>query len=166
MKRINSKSKGNRGERAAIEILKPKFPGLRIWRTPNSGGFATSHNITGQGMSGDLMAEVNDSKESREFHKYNFEIKNYKDTPDFLRLHSNSSEPLIKWLEHLEGESKENNLIGILIFKGNRTPFYIIFQEGYFTDKEHKPFYDKFLLKFNLKSKEYIVFNLEDVSFD
>ena len=60
-KRLNSKSKGNRGELRIAKILTEKLGMGAFSRTPNSGGFSTSHVLSEEAklcLSGDLIAPV------------------------------------------------------------------------------------------------------------
>lgn len=159
-KRVNSRRKGQRGERLIIEELKPKFPGLNIFRTPTSGAFATIHNMATKDnvFSGDLMAENNEPAQYERFMSYNWEVKNYKDLPNILDLYFKKSCVLADWIDKAERDATLNGKVFTLIFRGNRTPNFIAVKNDF-------PHAFSPILNFNYKRQKYFVCILDEMSF-
>jgi len=166
-KKVNSRQKGARGERIIIERLDEHFPGLKIVRTPGSGAFATTHDIVDAAgeyiLCGDLMASNNGSHDYQRFVKYNWEVKNYEELPDFAGMYYKKSEPILSWIEQAERDATSNGKIFTLIFRANRSPEFIIFHTDY--AKGQGFFEPNELIRFRLDSNTYSVFMLKDVSF-
>lgn len=167
-KKVNSRSKGARGERFFIDELKKRFfPHLKILRTPGSGAFSTTHNLKITDdicLAGDIFAEKNHDhlEEYNKFNEYIFEIKNYKTLPNFLGSITYLKEPVTEWIdkENLDCENHKKKFI--ILFRSNRSPSFAMFRKE---DVETKPFYKNELMSFKYKDKKYSIFLMDEIEF-
>ena len=107
-----SKEKGSRAETAAKELLK-KHTGYNWERTPLSGALDAKH-----GLSGDLYIP-------KKRNKYTVEVKHYAES-GISHLLISGKTPIIKsWWEQVIREAKENENLPLLIFKHDRSKFYV-----------------------------------------
>lgn len=117
MGRINSKQKGNRGEREVVKILNEFYKTDLFKRVPNSGAYGTIHKQTLN--EAEMNVLVGDIICPEWFH-YSIEVKNVKNV-DLYKIFETGKTP---WDEQLEKErkllkkSKRNGVI--LIFKQSR----------------------------------------------
>ena len=164
-KKINSRAKGQRGEKLVIKALEPHFPGLNIYRTPGSGAFATTHGMASENniLSGDLLAEENNPQQFKRFIKYNWEVKNYSTLPTILELYYKKSCDLAKWIDQAERDATNNKKRFTIIFKSNYSPIYIIFKAEYAETDNMKG--TPYLMCFNYCRNTYYVYLLEKVHF-
>jgi Holliday junction resolvase len=107
-----SKAKGSRAELDLRNLLR-KHTGLAWERTPLSGALDKVHCL-----SGDLYIP-------RENNKYTVEVKHYKDSAiNHLLLCSDT--PILKtWWAQCQREAKENKNLPLLIFKHDRSKWFV-----------------------------------------
>ena len=111
-----SKEKGSRAETKAKEIL-IRYTGLKWERTPLSGALHEKH-----GLKSDLYVP-------KEKNLYSVEVKHYKDTYLDYTILTSSNSMLINWLRQTKREATQNNNKPILIFKHDRSKFFVAFED-------------------------------------
>lgn len=109
---IQSKQKGSRAELAVRDLLR-KMTGLQWEKTPLSGALDEVH-----GLSGDIYIP-------QERNKYTIEVKHYAE-PSINHLLLTGKTPQIKeWWEQTIREAKENKNLPLLVFKHDRSKFFV-----------------------------------------
>lgn len=111
-----SKDKGTRAENALKTILKNRT-GLGWERTPLSGALDAKHLLKG-----DLYIPG-------EKNKYCIEVKHYAESAINHLLLSGVNPQLIKWWEQAEREARENKAEPLLIFKHDRSKWYMAIED-------------------------------------
>lgn len=149
---INSKNKGNAGERAVCKILKDRWPDYEWMRVPSSGArlgqsnkikySAIEENVK-EVLSGDIICPTN--------FKFSIESKCYADI-SFWDIFNESSD-LHSWMDQCSNDAEFANKLPMLVVKINRHKHFAAIRiklDNYIF--EHRGFYfynlDD-LLKFN-----------------
>lgn len=109
---VDSRQKGYRAETQCKELL-TKITGLNWQRIPASGALSEVH-----GLKGDLYIPG-------ENNKYCVEVKSYKESAINHLLVSGAGKPLLDWIEQAIRQGEQVNKKPLLIFKHDRSPFYI-----------------------------------------
>jgi len=130
-----AKDKGARGERQAIEALKPISTLFK--RVPSSGAL--------EGLKGDLFIP-------NAFCKFNIEVKFYKeDSLSSLILNGKSN--IEKWFIKSDTEGRDVGKEGMLLYKYNRSPFYLV------VSKEAGDFSSNFISKIPLNKVPHLIYS-------
>lgn len=111
-----SKDKGTRAENALKKLLKEKT-GLGWERTPLSGALDAKHMLKG-----DLYIPGVKNK-------YCIEVKHYADSAITHLLLSGKNPTLVGWWEQCDREAEENKAIPLLIFKHDRSKWYMAVED-------------------------------------
>ena len=111
-----SKDKGTRAENSLKKLLKEKT-GLGWERTPLSGALDAKHLLKG-----DLYIPG-------EKNKYCIEVKHYAESAINHLLISGVNPQLIKWWEQAEREAMENKALPLLVFKHDRSKWYMAIED-------------------------------------
>lgn len=131
-KKINSKAKGNAGERNIVKLLNDNFAPLKFTRSQMSGAILGGKNVVNLDnyskeakvlFTGDVVPTNEESTECDHRFRFCIESKNYKDTETLESLFNPTSRIFI-WLNEVEIDSKKIEKEGIVLFKFNRTPYY------------------------------------------
>jgi len=109
-------AKGSRAEYKARDMLR-KYTGLQWERCPASGALGAQFK-----MKGDLYCPG-------EKNLYTVECKHYKDDHLSSKILVNSTSPLFDWWEQTVRESGQNENKPILIYKYDRSKFFIATEE-------------------------------------
>lgn len=109
---VDSRAKGSRAESKAKDIL-TSHTGLNWQRIPASGALDAIH-----GLKGDIYIPD-------ESNKYCVEVKSYKDSAINHLLISGVGKPLVEWIEQAIRQGMQVNKKPLLIFKHDRSKFYI-----------------------------------------
>lgn len=114
-----SKRKGSRGELKVAKMFSSWW-GSEFARTPSSGGFATSKFRKDWNAGGDLVTPD-------DLFPFCVEVKNVKDwrLEDLL---TSASSNLLKYWEQAVQESEENGKVPLLVFKRNRSDWFVMMQ--------------------------------------
>ena len=115
---IKSKAKGTRAEYACRDLLK-KYTGLPWNRTPQSGALGAQFK-----MKADLFVPG-------EKNLYSVEVKSYKDDHLASKILVNTTSPLFDWWEQVTKDAKSNGNEPILIYKYDRSKFFLCTDEIY-----------------------------------
>lgn len=105
---VNSRQKGNIGEKKLIQFLKDKT-GLDFFQTPGSGSGKLKGDISFPGCN------------------YCIEIKNYKEDPFSSSILANKTNLILVWWTKLLGETKSKK--PILFYRWNRSKWYVVVDE-------------------------------------
>lgn len=115
---VDSRQKGARAEYLVRDLLREKT-GIQYERVPMSGALSY--------LKGDIYAPPNTGKLSN----YCIEVKSYKDehfNSNILKP-TNTKSQLEKWLIQTEREAEEMSTKPMLIFKKDRSPFFVAILE-------------------------------------
>lgn len=119
-KAINSKKKGNRGEREAKDILNERFKGLAVFsRTPMSGAYVGGANREKKDYLTEAQKEMMTSDifcNNSDF-KFSIEHKNYKKEKATIWEFFNDKSDLHSWMEQNDGDAASINKEPMLIVK-------------------------------------------------
>ena len=150
---VNSKRKGNSGERECSKIL-AKYLGGNFQRVASSGAHIGGKNqVRKESMSStQIRASKSDIIPPDEYPNLVIECKSYKDLPYHGFVTSINISNLDTWIKELKYDCDDNDF-GILCFKTNRKKWTICFDV-------------KYQYKFNLKNysiyNDHILTGLED----
>ena len=115
---VDSRAKGRTGETAAKEILR-KHTKLPWERTPLSGALDAKH-----GLKGDLyIPNANNT--------FCVEVKSYKDDHLTSKVLTSKSPTIYGWWEQTLRESAQTNKLPLLMFKYNRSKWFVATGEIY-----------------------------------
>lgn len=109
---VDSRQKGARAETAAKDILK-KYTKLNWQRVPLSGALSAEH-----GTKGDIYIPQMPNV-------YSVEVKHYKDDQISTKLLTGKSPIFDQWWEQAELQAKKTDKIPLLIFKHDRSKFFV-----------------------------------------
>jgi hypothetical protein len=126
-KRINSKAKGNAGERAIANILNTALAPFVFKRIQSSGavlGGKNSINLDDYTSAAKcaFVGDVFCSNDEKNTFRFCIESKHYKDIDTLEHLFNNSN--IYKWLDEVNVDAVKIDKDGIVIFKFNRSPYY------------------------------------------
>lgn len=130
-KRVNSKQKGNSGERAICKLLSSALTPFKFIRAPGSGAYVgglnfekNSHLYSQEAMQM-FVSDIVCSNEKEIGKKFRFviESKSYKEA-EKLEVLLNGKSNIYKWLEEVRIDAEKIHKEGIVIFKWNNTPYY------------------------------------------
>lgn len=111
-KKINSKKKGNAFELAIAKIFNARFDTKHFERSPNSGAYATTHNLPEHlKLYGDLITPL--------LFKYTIECKVGYDKENLGGFFKDNSE-LYKFIEQSKKDSKQAGKPFLVVFKQTR----------------------------------------------
>lgn len=128
---VDSKAKGRTAESAARDILR-RYTGLKWERTPLSGALDERH-----GLKGDLYIP---NKEN----VFCVEVKHYKDDHLTSKILTSKSPTLYEWWAQTEREATQVNRQPLLLFKYNRSKWFVAVGETYLPDAlDHLALYRK-----------------------
>ncbi len=113
---IDSRDKGTRAEAAAKGIL-IKCTGLPWERVPSSGALNPSHKLKGDLY---IPEKVN---------IYAVEVKHYKDDHMTSKMLTDKKPQIIQWWEQAIRQAEQINKKPLLIFKFDRSKFFVAFLE-------------------------------------
>lgn len=125
---VDSKQKGARAENAAKKILKD-LTGLNWQRVPLSGALSKEHKLKG-----DLYVP-------NEKNLYCIEVKHYKDDHINSKLLTSKVPQFSKWWEQAVREAEEVNCKPLLLFKFDRSKWFVAFETEDFVDGYRHLFY-------------------------
>lgn len=120
MAKINSRSKGNRAERVAAEVL-GKWTGKKFARVPSSGGLQWKNT----NAKGDIVCT-----EEGHFFPFCVEVKNYREI-NFEHLLYSKKAKIMEFWQQCERDAKIANKIPLLMMRYDGLPssfFFIIFK--------------------------------------
>lgn len=137
---VDSRQKGARAEAAAKKLL-IDYTGLNWQRTPSSGALDEKH-----GLKGDLYIP-------QERNTYCLEVKHYKSDHLTSKILTDKKPQIIKWWEQTEREAKQVKRIPLLIFKFDRSKWFVAFYGE--RDVHSRPYP-------NLKYNDLVICKLED----
>jgi hypothetical protein len=131
-KRVNSKAKGNSGERAVCKILAEHLPPFKFIRSQSSGAvvggknFQANAHLYSQEAMHYFVSDIVCSNEQDVGKKFRFciEVKHYKDA-EKMEVLLNRKSKVYGWLEEVAIDCFKVNKEGIVIFKFNNTPYYV-----------------------------------------
>jgi hypothetical protein len=131
-KRVNSKAKGNSGERAICKLLSDALAPFKFIRSPGSGAavgglnFDKFAHLYSQEAMALFVSDVccSNEKDTGKVFRFAIESKNYKDA-EKLEVLLNGKSNIYKWFEEIKVDAVKINKDPILIFKWNQTPYYV-----------------------------------------
>ena len=109
---VDSRQKGARAELQARDVLR-KYTSLKWERVPGSGSLDEKH-----GLKGDLYVP-------NEKNIYCVEVKHYKDDQLTSKILTTKSPKFIEWWEQTVRESKQIDKLPMLLFKYDRSKWFI-----------------------------------------
>jgi len=112
---INSRSKGGRGEREAVKLLKSWW-GSEFSRTPGSGAFATITQRTDLNVSGDVSTPDPDFP-------FIVEVKWHEDW-DLDQLIKSEKCKVWQWWKQAKDQAEGTGKLPLLLMKRNHNPWY------------------------------------------
>ena len=112
---VDSRQKGARAENEAKGFLK-KHTGLPWQRVPGSGALNPTHKLKG-----DLYVP-----EYRNI--YCVEVKHYKEDHLTSKILTDKTPQVVKWWEQAERQAKQVEQLPLLIFKFDRSKFFVAFK--------------------------------------
>ena len=115
---VDSRAKGSRGETLARDKLR-ELTGLPWERVPGSGALDPKHKLKG-----DLY--IPDSNNN-----YCVEVKNYAEDHFTSKILTDKTPQFSIWWEQTTREAKQVNKKPCLIFKFDRSKFFVAFEEDY-----------------------------------
>ena len=122
-KRLNSKNKGSTFERKVCKILNERFKTTEFCRSPNSGAFATTHNIPEYlKIYGDLITPKN--------FKYCIEVKKGYSKENLSDLF-NPKAKFWEFIKQAERDSEKSKKPYLLIWQQDRGEILVILQKTY-----------------------------------
>lgn len=126
-KRINSKAKGNAGERAIANTLNTALAPFVFKRIQSSGavlGGKNSINLDDytEAAKCAFVGDVFCSNDEKNAFRFCIESKHYKDIDTLEHLFNNSN--IYKWLDEVNTDAVKIKKDGIVLFKYNRSPYY------------------------------------------
>jgi len=127
---VDSRQKGARAESAAKGLL-IKHTGLDWQRTPGSGALNAAHKLKG-----DLY--IPDCK-----NKFCVEVKHYKDDHLTSKLLTDKHPQLLKWWDQAERQGEQTDRIPLLLFKFDRSKWFVATDNGMFGDYKIIEYYPK-----------------------
>lgn len=104
--RINSRKKGARGEKHALEVLQ-KWTGKKFGRVPSSGGLSWKNEIS----SGDVIC-INDEH----YFPFTVEVKNYRDI-NFAHLFTTPNADILKFWTQAQRDAQRVNKVPLLMMR-------------------------------------------------
>jgi Holliday junction resolvase len=110
--------KGTRAEYKVRDRLR-EFSGLQWERCPSSGALGAQFK-----MKGDIYVPG-------EKNLYTIEVKSYKEDHLSSKILTNTTSPLFEWWEQAIREAGQNDNIPLLVYKWDRSKFYIMTYEMY-----------------------------------
>jgi Holliday junction resolvase len=113
---VDSKQKGARAENEAKGILK-KFTDLPWERVPGSGALAATHKLKG-----DLYIPEHKNV-------YCVEVKHYKEDHISSKILTDKNPQISKWWEQAERQAKQVDQKPLLLFKFDRSKWFVAFQD-------------------------------------
>lgn len=119
---IDSRAKGRTAELKARDVLR-KYTGLEWERTPLSGALSANHKLKG-----DLY--LPDRKNT-----FSVEVKSYKDDHLTSKILSGKSPQFLEWWDQAERQAVECDKLPLLLFKFNRSKWFVATGELYSTFK-------------------------------
>jgi len=135
-KRINSKAKGNSGERAICKLLSEALSPFKFIRSPGSGAyvggknFETNAHLYSQEAMAMFCSDVvcSNEKDINKTFRFVIESKSYKDT-EKLEVLLNGKSNIYKWMDEVRIDAAKISKEPVLIFKWNNTPHYAAFEK-------------------------------------
>lgn len=131
-KRINSKNKGSSNERNICKILSEKLAPFKFIRSQQSGAivggknFEQKKHLYSQDALKYFLSDIvcsNEDEVGKQF-KFVIEAKFYKEMEKWDLLLSGKSQ-IYEWLEEVRIDAEKINKQGLVIFKYNRSPYYV-----------------------------------------
>lgn len=113
---IDSRAKGRTAELKARDELR-KLTGLKWERTPMSGALGAQHKLKGDLYVPELKL------------KYCVEVKHYKDEHFNTRILTGVNPLFLQWWDQAEREAEQMNKQPLLLFKYNRSKWFIAFTD-------------------------------------
>lgn len=121
-KRINSKKKGNKFELDVAKLLNSRFDTKEFERSPNSGAYATTHNLPEHlKLYGDLITPL--------LFKYTIECKKGYNDISFYHFLNNDSPLFWDLVTQSEKDSEQSNKPMLLVIKQDRKKILAVIKE-------------------------------------
>lgn len=121
-KRIHSKRKGNKFERDICKLLNERFDTKEFERSPNSGAYASTHNLPEYlKLYGDLITPIN--------FKYTIECKKGYNNISFYNFLRYDSPDFWNLVKQSEKDSNQSGKPLLLIIKQDRKPALAVIKE-------------------------------------
>ncbi len=155
-KKINSRTKGQVGERQIVKILNDFYQTDEFMRTPGSGAFGTTHKTSL--TSDNINAFVGDIIVPKWF-EYSLEVKSYKEISLWKILETGKTQ----FDEQLDEEEKDLGISEkkavLLVFKQNRREWMTMFNKDLIevTTYPRIEFEDRIIIPFRDFLKLYII---------
>lgn len=118
---VDSRQKGQAAERAVAKMFSSHY-GAEFKRVPQSGALDPSHKLKGDIYCPDKPI------------KYCIEVKSYETDHFNSKIYVNKSSKFLSWLQQAEREALQMHKTPLLIYKYNRSPFFVC--EGFSDAKE------------------------------